>query len=123
MNKHHIAAAILHLLRKIELSRADGKQLLTAEEQELVDDFIALLDKKSAPEKPLPDARYLCADCYEDYSWSAAQLYWSNPLKDWYCEGCFSCGLTNTAARVILSLVGSGWIHTTRLPPNLEMRE
>jgi hypothetical protein len=40
-------------------------------------------------EKPLPEPYYPCADCYEDYSWRASELYWSEQLEDWYCENCW----------------------------------
>ena len=42
-------------------------------------------------EKHLPDPSYPCADCYEDYSWPASELYWSQPLQAWYCENCWQC--------------------------------
>ena len=41
-------------------------------------------------EKPIPDALYPCTICHDDYSWPAADLYWSEHLRDWCCHMCWS---------------------------------
>ena len=40
-------------------------------------------------EKPLPDPLYGCCNCYEDYSWPATDLFWSEALKNWCCDRCW----------------------------------
>ena len=40
-------------------------------------------------EKKLPDPMYPCAECYETYSWPACDLFWSEPLQDWFCDLCW----------------------------------
>ena len=41
-------------------------------------------------EKPIPDPLYPCVNCSCDYSWPAADLYWSEHLRGWYCHMCWS---------------------------------
>lgn len=40
-------------------------------------------------EKKLPDPLYSCAECYEEHSWPAGDLFWSEPLQDWFCDLCW----------------------------------
>lgn len=39
--------------------------------------------------KTIPDPLYPCCSCYDDYSWSAKDLFWSEPLQAWCCENCW----------------------------------
>lgn len=40
-------------------------------------------------DKPLPAPAYPCAICYEEYSWPADELHWSDRLQNWYCDNCW----------------------------------
>jgi hypothetical protein len=38
---------------------------------------------------PIPEALYSCKHCREDYSWPAADLFWSDREKAWVCTECW----------------------------------
>lgn len=40
--------------------------------------------------RPIPKALYPCKYCYEDHTWLAADLYWSDIDQDWVCDPCWS---------------------------------
>ena len=40
--------------------------------------------------KPIPQAVYPCRYCADEYSWPAADLFWSTIDKDWVCAQCWS---------------------------------
>ena len=40
-------------------------------------------------EKKLPDPLYGCCICYEDNTWPAEDLWWSDQLKGWCCCVCW----------------------------------
>lgn len=40
-------------------------------------------------DKPLPNPAYPCSVGYEEYSWPADELYWSDRLQNWYCDNCW----------------------------------
>ncbi len=37
----------------------------------------------------LPEPAYPCAICYEEYSWPADELHWSDRRQNWYCDNCW----------------------------------
>lgn len=39
--------------------------------------------------KPIPEPLYGCEICYEDHSWPAEDLFWSDALEGWCCENCW----------------------------------
>lgn len=39
--------------------------------------------------KSIPKPLYPCCSCYEDYSWPAENLFWSEPLQNWCCDMCW----------------------------------
>ena len=39
--------------------------------------------------RKIPDPLYPCCICYEDHSWPAKDLFWSEPMKDWVCDQCW----------------------------------
>jgi len=39
--------------------------------------------------KPIPKPLYPCKHCYEDHSWHAVDLFWSEIDQDWVCDECW----------------------------------
>ena len=39
--------------------------------------------------KPIPQALYSCKYCYEDASWPADGLWWSEHDEGWVCDICW----------------------------------
>lgn len=39
---------------------------------------------------PIPRALYPCNQCFEECSWPAQDLYWSEKAKMWICAQCWS---------------------------------
>ena len=39
--------------------------------------------------KPIPEPLYPCLHCAEDYSWPAADLFWSEQEQGWVCDNCW----------------------------------
>ena len=40
--------------------------------------------------KPIPEPLYPCLYCYEDFSWHAGELFWSERGQSWVCTNCWS---------------------------------
>ena len=38
--------------------------------------------------KKIPDPLYPCKFCYEEYSWPAEDLFWSEKEQAWVCDYC-----------------------------------
>lgn len=56
-----------------------------------VNEAMALLKPEEKP-MPIPSPLYPCHYCNEEYSWPAADLFWSENIKDWVCVNCWSQG-------------------------------
>jgi hypothetical protein len=39
--------------------------------------------------KPIPKPLYPCKHCYEDHTWQAVDLFWSEIDQDWVCDECW----------------------------------
>ena len=39
--------------------------------------------------RPIPEPRYPCKECYEEFSWYPEELFWSEKEDDWICGNCW----------------------------------